>query len=146
VAETESEAESVTVTATEAESDSVAEPEPVAVAEPEPEPEPEPVLRPSQPPADDPASTAAMAEMRDIAQAERLLPSQPERVLEITRQMRARYPEGYFHEERAYLEVMALAALGRTAEMRMRAAGFLKRHPTGPYTARVRKALSSAGH
>jgi hypothetical protein len=107
-----------------------------------PRPDPTPT-----PPADDsPAADAAMAEMRDIARAERLLPTQPSRVLQITREMRRRFPEGYFHEERAYLEVMALAQLGRTDELRTRGAAFLRRYPTGPYTARVRKTLSGSGY
>lgn len=90
-------------------------------------------------------SEAALSEMRAVAQAENLLTRDPERTLALTRAMRTRFPAGYFAEERAYLEVMALSALGRTAELQQRAAAFLSAHPDGLYSGRVRKALSGAG-
>jgi hypothetical protein len=85
-----------------------------------------------------------VAEMREIAQAERLLASDPARALAMTRGMHARFEAAYFAEERIYLEVMALHRLGRSGELRERAAAFLRTYPDGLYTAPVRTALASA--
>jgi hypothetical protein len=86
-----------------------------------------------------------LQEMRAVARAERLLTSDPERALEMTREMSRKFRGGYFVEDRAYLEVMALKHLGRDAQMRRRAAAFLREYPAGPYSARVRKALGTGG-
>jgi hypothetical protein len=83
--------------------------------------------------------------MRDIALAESLLSRDPARALALTQALRARFPDGYLREERAYLEVMALAKLGRRREMRKKAATFLRTYPDGPYSARVRGALRRDG-
>jgi hypothetical protein len=88
------------------------------------------------------ASDTELAEMREIAQAEGLLARDPARALALTQTMRQRFPEGYFREERAYVEVMALAGLGRTGELREKAAAFLRTYPNGPYTERVKKTVS----
>jgi RNA polymerase sigma-70 factor (ECF subfamily) len=85
-----------------------------------------------------------LAEMREIERAERLLADDPQRALESTRAMH--FPEGHFREERAYLEVMALRGLGRTREMRDKAAAFLHAYPTGLYSSRVRKAAAGEVH
>lgn len=97
---------------------------------------------PGDPPA--PPADAELAEMREVARAERLLESDPERTLAMVHAMRASFPDGYFREERAYLEVMALAALGRDALVRSRATAFLSDHPAGLYSERVRRALAGA--
>jgi hypothetical protein len=81
-------------------------------------------------------------EMRLVGQAERLLATAPGRALSIARGLETRFPQGYFREERAYVEVMALLALGRTDEGRLKAGQFLRVHPDGPYSRRVRGALS----
>lgn len=103
----------------------------------------EPVAQPRDqaPRGEDPT----LAEMREIAQAERLLESDPAQALELTRAMRTRFEAGYFAEERSYVEVMALQRLGRAHELRNKAAFFLRTYPDGPYTSRVREALARAG-
>jgi hypothetical protein len=83
-----------------------------------------------------------LAEMREIKRAESLLSDEPQRALELTRSMQAGFPDGHFREERAYLEVMALLRLGRTRELREKAAAFLRGYPTGLYSSRVRKAAA----
>lgn len=105
-----------------------------------PKPEEQAAAAAQAPRADD----ATVAEMREIAQAERLLESDPEQALELTRSMRQRFEGGYFAEERVYVEVMALKRLGRASELRKKAEYFLRRYPDGPYTTRVREALASA--
>lgn len=84
-----------------------------------------------------------VAEMREVAQAERLLASDPARALSVTRRVQARFEAAYFAEERIYVEVMALHRLGRSGELRERAAAFLHTYPDGLYTAPVRTALAS---
>jgi RNA polymerase sigma-70 factor (ECF subfamily) len=90
-----------------------------------------------------PAPDRELAEMREIARAERLLAQDPQAALALTRSLQVGFPDGYFREERAYLEVMALHELGRTAEMRDKAAAFLRDYPAGLYSGRVRKAAAS---
>jgi hypothetical protein len=113
--------------------------EAAAAAEPkkaEPRPEEEPAAASQAPSGDD----STVAEMREIAQAERLLESDPAQALELTRAMRQRFEGGYFAEERSYVEVMALKRLGRASELRKKAEYFLRAYPDGPYTSRVREA------
>jgi hypothetical protein len=76
--------------------------------------------------------------MREIAQAESLLQRDPARALALTQALQQRFPDGYFREERAYVEVMALSKLERTSELRDKAASFLRAYPNGPYTERVK--------
>jgi hypothetical protein len=90
-------------------------------------------------------SDAELAEMREVALAESLVSRDPARALALARGMRARFPHGFFREERAYLEVMALHGLGRRQEMREQAAAFLRAYPDGPYAGRVRKVAGSDG-
>lgn len=108
--------------------------------------EPLPPAPPKEPIAD--GQDRTLAEMREIAQAERLLATNPGQALEMTRSMRERFEVGYFAEERGYVEVMALHRLGRTDELRDKGAAYLRAYPSGPYADRVRKALASArtGH
>ena len=106
------------------------EPKPTRATEPPPEPAPDP---------NDPS----LVEIRQVAQAERLLATDPARALAMTRQMRARFGAGYLGEERAYVEVMALHRLGRSQEMRKHAGRFLRAYPRGPYAHRVRRAIAS---
>jgi RNA polymerase sigma-70 factor (ECF subfamily) len=109
----------------------------VAAPAPPPSPSPEAVQQKGSTAAD-----LELAEMREIGRAERLLADDPQGALELTRSMQAGFPDGHFGEERAYLEVMALLELGRTREMREKAAAFLRGHPTGLYSSRVRKAAA----
>jgi len=123
-----------------------------AQAQPLPQPEPQPEPQAPAPERLQPtrakgtaASDAELAEMRQITRAERLLSADPKRALALTRAMHTGFPAGYFREERDYLEVMALRELGRTREMRDKAAAFLGAYPTGLYSSRVRKAAVSDG-
>lgn len=86
----------------------------------------------------------SMQEMRDVAGAEHLLATNPALALQAARAIRARFPDGYLHEERAYVEVMALVKLARTEEARAEADAFLSRYPDGPYSQRVRSAVQGA--
>jgi hypothetical protein len=90
------------------------------------------------------AQADVLQEPQQIASAERLLASAPARALAIVRVVEARFPDSYLREERAYVEVMALLGLGRAAEARSRAEAFLTAYPDGPYSRRVRSAVSSA--
>jgi hypothetical protein len=94
-----------------------------------------------QPPQPGARGSGDPAEMQGIAEAEQLLSSDPARALAISRQLRTRFPQGYFVEERAYVEVMALLELGRTAEARAKADAFGRAYPNGPYSRRVRDAI-----
>ncbi|HMI91370.1 MAG TPA: sigma factor-like helix-turn-helix DNA-binding protein, partial [Polyangiales bacterium] len=93
---------------------------------------------------EDPADNA-LREMQEIASAERLLATAPARALSIVRSVGARFPQGYLREERAYVEVMALLALGRSAEARSKAEDFLEQYPDGPYSRRVHGAAAATG-
>jgi RNA polymerase sigma-70 factor (ECF subfamily) len=106
------------------------------------EPKEEPL--PPAPPPPEPIQDRTLAEMREIAQAERLLSTNPAQALELTRSMRERFEVGYFAQERGYVEVMALHGLGRTDELRDKAAAYLRAYPSGPYAERVRRALAGA--
>jgi len=107
-----------------------------------------------QPPAPLPPSRLADApprgpddakEIQDVATAERLLSSAPAQALALARAGEASYPSGYLREERLYVVVTALFKLGRLDEARASAARFLSEHPDGPFSARVRAALTMAG-
>src|SRR5262249_54146711 len=64
------------------------------------------------------ASADPRAEAQEIARAERMLSSDPAGALAIARRARARSGASYLAEERDYVEVMALQALGRSDEAR----------------------------
>ncbi len=87
------------------------------------------------------ASTDTQVEAREIARAERLLSSNPAGALAIVREARARLAPSFLGEERDYIEVMALHALGRSDEAESAAARFLKTYPGGAFGRRVRKVM-----
>lgn len=76
-------------------------------------------------------------EMRQLVEAERLLGAEPVRALRIVREGQVTFRGGYFAQERRYIEVMALFALGRRGEAHARATWFLSDYPSGPYRHRV---------
>jgi hypothetical protein len=76
-------------------------------------------------------------EMRQLVEAERLLKSEPVRALRIVREGHVTFRAGYFGQERRYIEVMALFALGRRDEAHAQATWFLRDYPAGPYRHRV---------
>lgn len=85
-----------------------------------------------------------LTEMEQLKLAERLLAREPKRTLSIVRAGLEQFRPGYFTQERRYIEVMALLALGSTDEARMRGRVFLRDYPEGPYRRKVERALSEA--
>jgi RNA polymerase sigma-70 factor (ECF subfamily) len=88
------------------------------------------------------AQTNTQAEAREIARAERMLSSNPAGALAVVRDARSRFTRSFLAEERDYVEVMALNALGRSAEAQSAATRFLSAYPGGAFTNRVRKVLA----
>jgi prolyl-tRNA synthetase len=76
-------------------------------------------------------------EMHQLVEAERLLAAEPVRALRIVREGHVKFRGGYFAQERRYIEVMALFALGRRGEAHAQATWFLRDYPSGPYRHRV---------
>jgi RNA polymerase sigma-70 factor (ECF subfamily) len=67
----------------------------------------------------------------------------PERALALLAEHDRQFPAGLLRQEGLAARVMALCALGRTAEARRDAAEFLNRWPASPLSAQVR---ASCGH
>jgi hypothetical protein len=84
-------------------------------------------------------------EIQEVAAAERLLSTSPAQALALARAGEASYPSGYLREERRYIGVIALFKLGRLDEARATATRFLSDYPDGPFSGRVRAALTKAG-
>jgi hypothetical protein len=82
-----------------------------------------------------------LVEMRQVAQAERALARDPARALALVRAGQAEYPRGYFREERSYLEILALAKLGRRDQARAAAWTFFQDYPRSSYRRRIEDAL-----
>jgi hypothetical protein len=95
-------------------------------------------------PAPVPVPGDDMTELRDIADAERLLASDPAGALARVRADAARFPRGYLREERAYVEVMALFAMGQVEQAAPAATAFLRAYPDGAFSRRVRQASAAA--
>jgi outer membrane protein assembly factor BamD (BamD/ComL family) len=67
--------------------------------------------------------------------------SQPERALELVQIDERTHPSGPLSEERAALQIVALARLNRLAEARAAAAAFAKTYPTSVHGALVEHAV-----
>ena len=80
-----------------------------------------------------------LLELRQVAEAERVLATDPAQALSLVRAYEARFPKGYMREERGYVEVMALLALGRLDEARPEVARFLQAYPDGAFSRRIRE-------
>jgi RNA polymerase sigma-70 factor (ECF subfamily) len=91
-----------------------------------------------------PPQSDAMLELQEIATAERLLTSDPARALSVARAAAVRFPAGFVSEERRYVEITALAKLGRDAEARTLADSFLRDYPDGAFSRRVRDETRTA--
>jgi RNA polymerase sigma-70 factor (ECF subfamily) len=91
----------------------------------------------------DPPHADDLQELQRVAAAERLLPTDPARALALVRSGEGQYPAGYLREERRYIGVVALFALGRADEANRDASRFLHDYPNGPFSRQVRSALSS---
>jgi RNA polymerase sigma-70 factor (ECF subfamily) len=122
--------------ATEPAKPSIAEP-----AKPAPEASKPAPAEPSKPVAATSAAASTRAEAQEIARAERLLSSDPAGALAIVRRARAQSGASFLAEERDYVEVMALAALGRSDEARILANRFLNAYPGGAFGKRVSRVI-----
>jgi RNA polymerase sigma-70 factor (ECF subfamily) len=89
-----------------------------------------------------PTANDTQVEAQQIARAERLLSSNPAGALALVRDARARFKPSFLPEERDYVEVMALHALGRRADATAAAARFLGAYPGGAFDDRVRGAMA----
>jgi hypothetical protein len=76
-------------------------------------------------------------ELQQLVEAERALPGAPLRALRLAREGELHFRDGYFAQERRYIEVMALFALGRLGEAHAQAAAFLRDYPSAPYRRKV---------
>ena len=83
--------------------------------------------------------------IRQLTAADRALSNAPEHALELVRASERRFADGYLREERRYVAVMALIALGRIAEARTEAAQLLARQPSTPYRSRIERAFHDNG-
>jgi hypothetical protein len=81
-----------------------------------------------------------LLELGQVARAEQTLAKDPAAALALVLAADARFPHGYLKEERSYVEIMALVALGRLDEARMKIAPFLRDYPESAYGRRVREA------
>lgn len=81
-------------------------------------------------------------ELAQLVQAERALDADPIRALHLVREGELSFRAGYFAQERRYLEVMALFALGRLGEAHAHAAAFMRDFPDAPYRHKVELELS----
>jgi hypothetical protein len=80
-------------------------------------------------------------EMQQVARAEQLLASDPGAALALVRAGELRFRDGYFSQERRYLEVMSLVALGRRAEAKAQGWAFLRDYRTGPYSRKLERVM-----
>jgi hypothetical protein len=108
---------------------------PSAVPSAPPRPPPEAPVASEPPPAPAPTS---MSEMRAVALARTLVERDPEAALALLQRTEREHPTGYFLEERQALTVIALAGAGQRDAARQRALVFLRAHPNGPFSDRVR--------
>jgi RNA polymerase sigma-70 factor, ECF subfamily len=91
-----------------------------------------------------PSDGDELREMGDVAAAGRALATDPARALALVQASEARVPAGYMGEERSYIAIMALFALGRRAEGRAGAERFLRAYPSGTFSDRIRSAMQAA--
>ncbi len=94
------------------------------------------------PTAHAPSVTEARDEQR-LEEARRLLDRDPGAALSIARSLTGHGRHSHFAEEAEYLSVRALARLDRDAEARAEGERFLMRHPSGIYSAAVRRQMEN---
>jgi type IV secretory pathway VirB10-like protein len=87
--------------------------------------------------ADETQASDVVEEHRLLAEARRVLEADPARALALADAHRRGFPHGLLAEEREYLRVTALAALGREADAQRAAAAFLRRWPGSAYRSEV---------
>ena len=82
-------------------------------------------------------------EMGMLAVAQRVLQDNPARTLSLARQGEAEFAGSMFTQERQQLVLLALVKLGRLDEAKRLARPYLAHYPNGPFSDRVRRALST---
>jgi RNA polymerase sigma-70 factor (ECF subfamily) len=92
----------------------------------------------------DPSSDDELLELQQVARAERLVATDPARALALVRASESHFPNGYMRQERRYVEIIALIALGRLDEARPKIAGFLREYPESAFGQRIREAARRA--
>lgn len=117
----------------------------VAAPTPTPAPAPAPVDAPATLAHTEPRPAVETheddREERRLEEARRVLERDPAAALAITRSLARTHRRSVFEEERDYLSMRALVALGRTDEARHAGERFLARHPAGLYSAAVRRQM-----
>ena len=81
--------------------------------------------------------------MQMLAVAQRVLSSDPERSLRLTRQGEQEFRGSMFSAERTQVSLLALVQLGRVDEARRLGTPFLRAYPNAPWSARLREALAT---
>lgn len=114
-------------------------PPPSAAEQPEP-PEPTPA------PKNEARREPSPSEAAQVARAARLLKQQPHAALEAVRSIATASSTEYLLEERDYLEIMALVALGRRDEAHPLADAFLHRYPASAFASAIRKVARAPGN
>ena len=80
--------------------------------------------------------------MQSIARAKSLIAGNPAAAVAELEKLRREHPNGFFVEERRALTVLALARAGNRTGAHDQGRAFLKRYPNGPFTDKVRAAIS----
>ncbi|MFM2419330.1 MAG: hypothetical protein RL385_4053 [Pseudomonadota bacterium] len=99
-------------------------------------------VRPTRVPRIEAERAEVVEEMEELARAESVLESAPALALSRVRASIVAHPHGILVQERRYVEIMALIAMGRIADARPLVSTFLRSYPHGPYTRRVESALA----
>ena len=76
-----------------------------------------------------------------MKEARRVLSSDPERALLLTRRYGAEYPRGTYAQERDFIAISALSRLGRRAEAQARGDAFRARYPRSAYLPQLERLL-----
>ena len=98
--------------------------------------------RPDKPAPADPDPNRLAAEMKLTSAAKSALNGNPKRALQLAKKGNAEFPKGLFRQDRQAIIVLALFALGRTAEAEKKAKTYLRRYPKGSFAAKVRAKLA----
>jgi hypothetical protein len=83
----------------------------------------------------------ATEEIWQLNVARKALEHDPAKTLALVEALEQQFPDGVMIEERRGYAILALVALGRTAEAEQRADSYLERWPNGTMSRRVRRAL-----
>ena len=87
-----------------------------------------------------PATTVKEAQL--LEQARAALATQPGKALVITSEHKRSYAQSRLAAEREFIAIQALLGLGRNAEAIRRGNSWVKRHPQGLYSRRIKKMMS----